>query len=468
MKRFLIHRSRPACQAKSVVHLGVGAELITLGHHAYRAPIVNGAVILPSGSRPRFLSELARAKPPTPAAAEDAGGVGGGARALASASASETHVPTPCSETVDDDKSLPRAPGEVSPGSLRAAGNVTLDQLQRELKSAVDISLSGAMDASLSGLASLDDSVSRLGAALGGCANTPAPASVPAPAARAWPSFRKRRQTERVAGSRGAPHGSLDDSFTCRLARALGGATEDEPTPRNAPRASPRRVASIGAHLLGSDDGGTLGGGDIGSGGDDNASACSVDALLRQHAVVEALFEGRAASLERLVAFYVLFHAMAQRVSTAFTWCGLGYDMWRSQSGTRVQTTPAPVTVTGAPEEAAAAAVTTEEHACDESARARNASGASVALAGLPLEYVATAAELGLRHRDAAPPLRCVGVMSGAARGGASSLANGSEFLHCISSDVLDALDESMHRIRARVPSIDRSLHSLDVSLRGI
>ena len=40
---------------------------------------------------------------------------------------------------------------------------------------------------------------------------------------------------------------------------------------------------------------------------------------------------------------------MAQRVATAYAWCGLGYDTWRSQSGTRVQTTPAPVTLLGAP-----------------------------------------------------------------------------------------------------------------------
>ena len=59
-----------ACQAKSVVHWGVGAELVTLGHHAYRAPrLVEGAVISPSGARPRFLSELrARRRRAAPAA----------------------------------------------------------------------------------------------------------------------------------------------------------------------------------------------------------------------------------------------------------------------------------------------------------------------------------------------------------------------------------------------------------------
>jgi len=62
----------------------------------------------------------------------------------------------------------------------------------------------------------------------------------------------------------------------------------------------------------------------------------------------EALFESRAASLERLVGFYVLFHAMAARVARALAPLGLGYDTWRSQSGTRVQTTPAPVTLGGA------------------------------------------------------------------------------------------------------------------------
>ena len=47
-----------AFQAKSVSHWGVGAELVTLGHHGYKTPIVDGAVILPSGDRPKFLSEV--------------------------------------------------------------------------------------------------------------------------------------------------------------------------------------------------------------------------------------------------------------------------------------------------------------------------------------------------------------------------------------------------------------------------
>ena len=59
------------------------------------------------------------------------------------------------------------------------------------------------------------------------------------------------------------------------------------------------------------------------------------------HAVVEALYE--VASLERLVAFYVLFHAMAERVSRVSRFFFyLRFDTWRSQAGTRVATTPSP------------------------------------------------------------------------------------------------------------------------------
>ena len=64
---------------------------------------------------------------------------------------------------------------------------------------------------------------------------------------------------------------------------------------------------------------------------------------LASHAVVEALYEGRVASLERLVAFYVLFHAMAERVSRVSRFFFyLRFDTWRSQAGTRVATTPSP------------------------------------------------------------------------------------------------------------------------------
>jgi len=69
----------------------------------------------------------------------------------------------------------------------------------------------------------------------------------------------------------------------------------------------------------------------------------NVAGALASHAVVEALYEGRVASLERLVAFYVLFHAMAERVSgVSRFFFGLRFDTWRSQAGTRVATTPSP------------------------------------------------------------------------------------------------------------------------------
>ena|GEM_PF-2314132 len=51
-------------------------------------------------------------------------------------------------------------------------------------------------------------------------------------------------------------------------------------------------------------------------------------------------YESRFASFERLIASYVLFHAMAQRVSRQYP---IRYDISRTQSGTRIATTAAPV-----------------------------------------------------------------------------------------------------------------------------
>ena len=86
---------------------------------------------------------------------------------------------------------------------------------------------------------------------------------------------------------------------------------------------------------------GAVGPGVVGAaraGGDEDPRA-----LLAAHAVVETLYEGRVASLERLVAFYAAFHALAAKTSKVSGWlCLLNFDIWRSQAGTRVATTPAP------------------------------------------------------------------------------------------------------------------------------
>ena len=62
----------------------------------------------------------------------------------------------------------------------------------------------------------------------------------------------------------------------------------------------------------------------------------------RSHTIVETLYEGRVASLERQLGFYVLFHAVAKRASDTM-WPLFHFDLARSQAGTRVATTPAPI-----------------------------------------------------------------------------------------------------------------------------
>jgi len=69
-------------------------------------------------------------------------------------------------------------------------------------------------------------------------------------------------------------------------------------------------------------------------------------ALMESQQLVQALYEGRLASLERFVGFLVMFHAMAKRVQDFWpaVSCGLlGYDMSRSQSIMRIATTASPV-----------------------------------------------------------------------------------------------------------------------------
>ena len=86
-------------------------------------------------------------------------------------------------------------------------------------------------------------------------------------------------------------------------------------------------------------------------------------------------------------------------------------------------------------------------------------SAASLALAAIPLEYVGSASELASAGRVPAAREHRAASLDGA--------KPSSEMLHALASDVLDALDESVHRLRTRVPALDRSLHSIDSSLRG-
>ena len=71
--------------------------------------------------------------------------------------------------------------------------------------------------------------------------------------------------------------------------------------------------------------------------------------VLRRQQLVQQLHESRFDSLQRLVGFFVLFHAMGravQRFWPAASLGLLGYDMSRSQSIMRVATTASPVSGT--------------------------------------------------------------------------------------------------------------------------
>ena len=75
-------------------------------------------------------------------------------------------------------------------------------------------------------------------------------------------------------------------------------------------------------------------------------SGLGTEGLLKRQALVQVLSETRFDALQRLCAFFVLFHAMGKDV--ADWWraasCGLlGYDMSRTQSIMRVATTASPV-----------------------------------------------------------------------------------------------------------------------------
>jgi len=68
--------------------------------------------------------------------------------------------------------------------------------------------------------------------------------------------------------------------------------------------------------------------------------------LMDKQGQLQELYEGRIASLERLVGFLVLFHSMAKAVQDFWPMVSfgiLGYDMSRSQSIMRVATTASPI-----------------------------------------------------------------------------------------------------------------------------
>jgi hypothetical protein len=74
---------------------------------------------------------------------------------------------------------------------------------------------------------------------------------------------------------------------------------------------------------------------------EDEYKDCSPGELMEKQGQLQEIYEGRIASMERLVSFMVMFHAMAKRVQDFWprVSCGLlGYDMSRSQSIMRIGT----------------------------------------------------------------------------------------------------------------------------------
>ena len=73
---------------------------------------------------------------------------------------------------------------------------------------------------------------------------------------------------------------------------------------------------------------------------------CSIEQLLTRQTTLQALYESRIASLQRLIAFFVMFHAMGKAVQDfwpAVSFGIFGYDMSHSQSIMRIATTASPV-----------------------------------------------------------------------------------------------------------------------------
>jgi len=74
------------------------------------------------------------------------------------------------------------------------------------------------------------------------------------------------------------------------------------------------------------------------------------DALMRQEAMLQTLYESRMASLQRCVSFMLVFYTMAKLVQDFWprvSFGMLGYDMSRTQSIMRVATTASPVSGAG-------------------------------------------------------------------------------------------------------------------------
>ena len=72
----------------------------------------------------------------------------------------------------------------------------------------------------------------------------------------------------------------------------------------------------------------------------------STQGLMERQQLVQTLYEGRYASMQRLVAFFVMFHEMGKQVQDFWPRVSgglLGYDMSRSQSIMRIATTASPV-----------------------------------------------------------------------------------------------------------------------------
>ena len=201
-------------QIKSIANWGVGAEVVTVGHHTYSPEIVSGCVILDS-TRPAFLSEMAHGASPTHHKTEE----------LAASSQAQRQT--------------------VSSNARR---------------------------------------VSFLS-----------------------PTNRNTRAT--LANVFGA------DALVVRAEKADEEDQDDRPRTR-----AEERCPSMDTSIRGP----------------------ALSKSLESHAIVEALYEGRVACLERQLGLYVLFHSLAQRAATALKPFGFGFDTWRSQAGTRVATTPSP------------------------------------------------------------------------------------------------------------------------------
>jgi len=78
----------------------------------------------------------------------------------------------------------------------------------------------------------------------------------------------------------------------------------------------------------------------------DSGNDAPVDRLIELQVISMRLYETRIASLQRCVAFMVLFHQMGKNVADFWSYVSfglLGYDMSRTHSIMRIATTASPV-----------------------------------------------------------------------------------------------------------------------------